>query len=79
MPKEIEAGRLIDRFGAQAVYGRTLGISEIRRIVAAENVLNSFRARENAGDWAKWSSDHPELAELLEIGAYLTRGNNGGN
>ena len=37
-PTEIKAGRLIDRFGAQAVYGRPLGYGEMYRIVLAENV-----------------------------------------
>ncbi len=54
-PTEIEAARLIDRFGAQAVYGRSLGVREMRRIMLAERVeriarhgLDASRPDDNA-------------------------------
>lgn len=77
-PREIEAGRLIDRFGAQAVYGRTLGVKEMRRITVAENVARAYEIRQSSSDWVKWSKDNPELAKLLEYGAVLNRENHGG-
>jgi hypothetical protein len=78
IPREIEAGILIDRFGAQAVYGRTLGVKEIRRIAAAENVVNSYRSRQASTDWYAWAKDHPDMARLRELGAVLNGSNDGG-
>lgn len=44
MPPDIEAGRLVDRFGAQAVYGRPMSMKEMRRIVNAEYLERLHRA-----------------------------------
>ena len=45
--------------------GRPLGIGEIRRMVAAENVIRAYANRKAAEDWAKWAEDHPDQAALL--------------
>jgi len=45
--------------------GRPLFLHEIREIVTAENVEAAYKAREASKDWAKWTSEHPELAEIL--------------
>ena len=55
----------IDRFGAQAVYGRTLGAGEMRRMVLTENVINAYRARERSENWAKWVQENRQASELL--------------
>lgn len=64
-PPEIEAGELVDRFGAQAVYGRTMTRGEMRAILLAETVTRAYRARAEAKEMAAWVSDHPELQSLL--------------
>lgn len=71
MPQEIEMGRLIDRFGAQAVLGRPMGAKEIRRIMAAEYVLNAYRSMTSSENYAAWVNDHPQEAELLSQAAKL--------
>jgi hypothetical protein len=58
------AGRLINRFGAQAVYGRALGYGEMRRILLAENV-ERVAQRFLAKDSAKWFQAHPNDLKLL--------------
>lgn len=55
----------IDRFGAEAVMGRTLGAGEIRRMVAADNVLRAYRSRAHAENWAKWAAENPALNRIL--------------
>ncbi len=64
MPPEIELGQLISRFGAQAVYGRTLGIGEMRRIGLAERV--AFVCRKWLSPTSgQWFAAHPEDNVLL--------------
>lgn len=65
MPREIEAGRLISRFGAQSVYGRTLGLRELRRIRLAERVEQVCR-RWLAPKAGEWFAAHPDDQELFQ-------------
>ena len=65
MPAEIRLLREVDRFGAQAVFGRTLGAKEIRRMMIAENIVNAYRARAASENWAAWETDNPQVAALL--------------
>ena len=62
-PTEIKAGRLIDRFGAPAIYGRPLGYGEMRRIMLAEHVEHVCRKwlDKNAG---KYFTEHPDHKDL---------------
>lgn len=55
----------MDRFGAQAVYGRNLGAGEIRRMITAENTIQAYRDRERAENWAQWAHDNRAAAGLL--------------
>ena len=55
----------IDRFGAQAVFGRPLGVDEITSMRVVENIILSVKARERASDYAKWVTDNPEAQELI--------------
>ena len=64
-PPEIEAGELVNRFGAQVVYGRTMTRGEMRAILLAETVVRAYRERAEAGEVATWAIDHPELQTLL--------------
>jgi hypothetical protein len=65
MPHEIEAGRLINRYGAGAVYGRLLGVREMRRINLAENLEHICRRwlEPKAGEWF---AAHPEQMQLFQ-------------
>lgn len=74
IPREIELGRVVDRFGAQAVFGRAIGSKEIRRIAMAERTVRLFRERERAENWAAWVVNNPEEAELLSRAAELANG-----
>jgi len=65
MPKELVLLRYVDRFGANAVFGRTPGAGELRSMVISENVVNAYHSRAKAGDWAKWANENPELNRLL--------------
>jgi len=62
---ELLAGQLITRFGAQAVYGRSLGYGELRRIWYAEAVVSAYHERARASDWVAWAQQNPQLNSLL--------------
>lgn len=64
---EIEALKMIDRFGAQAVYGRPLGIGEMRRLLTAERIVKIYvdRAEFETG-YANWGIANPDAARILE-------------
>lgn len=62
---EVEALELIDRFGAQAIYGRVLGVSELRAMYHAERIVNAYRARARAESRVDWNEAHPASAKLL--------------
>ena len=64
-PPELRLLREIDRFGAQAVFGRPLGAGEMRRMMIAETIVHAYRARAAAENWAAWETANPELAALL--------------
>ena len=55
----------VNKFGVEAVFGRPLFLHEIREMIIAENTADAYKARKASGDWAKWSVENPELAELL--------------
>ena len=74
IPQEIRLARCLDRFGAQAVMGRTLSANEVNRIMAAEAVIASYQSRAKAADWAAWANAHPGEAELLSRAAELANG-----
>ena len=74
IPREIELGAIVDRFGAQAVFGRAIGAGEIRRIAMSERIVRAYREREQAENWAAWVVNNPQDAELLSIAAELANG-----
>ena len=65
MPKELVLLGYVDRFGAQAVFGRTPGTKELKSMILAENVINAYKSRERAGDWVAWARENPGLNSLL--------------
>ncbi len=42
-----------------------LGAGELRRLVAAENIVKGYQARAAAENWAKWAEDNPGISALL--------------
>ena len=52
------------------MYGRTLGLVEMRRIMTAERVVNTYRAW-MAGDMAKWAAANPNDFEFISTVAKL--------
>ncbi len=71
MPREYEIGRLIDRFGAGAVYGRLLGVGEMRRIMRVEAVIDAYRSRATWRDeggalsMSDWALKHAASSRML--------------
>lgn len=45
--------------------GRTLGAGEIRRMIAADNVVKAYRSRAASDNWAQWAQKNPEMSRLL--------------
>lgn len=64
-PPEIEAGELINRFGVESVYGRTLTVEEMREMMTAETIVMAYRARAEAESMADWADNHPDAQTLL--------------
>lgn len=56
----------IDRFGLEAITGRRqFYFGELRRLIIAENIVNAYRARASAENWAVWAMENPIMAKLL--------------
>lgn len=64
-PLELEAAKLIGRFGVEAVYGRACGVTELRRMSAALNIESWYHERQRAENWAKWAEDHRNESAAL--------------
>ena len=70
LPFEVEAGSLVNRFGAAAVFGNgLLGLKQMRDILLAENVAQAHQAEQRAERTeegaAGWASRNPSAASLL--------------
>ena len=64
--KEIEQLNRIERFGLEAVTGRRVFLfRDFIRMRTAENVVNSYRSRQQAGNWAEWVESNPRPAQIL--------------
>lgn len=64
-PDELILLGYIDRFGAQAVFGRALTARELRGMVLAENVKNAYESRKKSDNWGAWQLTHPDEDRLL--------------
>ena len=64
-PPELRLLHEIDRFGAQAVFGRPLAAREMRQMMVAEGIVHAYHAHAAAENWAAWETANPELAALL--------------
>ena len=56
----------IDRFGVPGVYGRLLGVGEIRRMTRAELIVHASQAQTQNANWAEWHRDNPGLVAMLD-------------
>ncbi len=63
---ELDLLSQIDRFGVQAVMGRTLGYLEIVRLRLAESVANAYFERAKSNNWDTWARTYPDKHRLLE-------------
>lgn len=64
-PKELEAGRLIARFGADVVLGAPAGYKYLRRIAAVEMIVKAYQERSASDDWADWTHKNPDASRML--------------
>ncbi len=70
--REIQLGNLIDRYGVQAIFGRSyLGAAEINKMLAAQRIVRLSREVKEYTDaegkinWVKWAQEDPQGAEDL--------------
>ena len=55
----------INKYGVQAVMGRTLGHNEILCMNTAESIVGACTSRFKSTDWAQWAQDNPGQSQLL--------------
>lgn len=55
----------LDRFGAEATYGRQIGAGEMRRMVIVENVISAYRESKNTSSLAEWIKHNHDKYRLL--------------
>ena len=44
---------------------KTFYVSELRRLILAENIVSAYRRREASSNWAAYALDNPEMSEIL--------------
>lgn len=65
LPNEIRIARLVERFGADSIYGRPLGAKEIINIELAEDVILLYEEKSKQANQAEWANNHPFENDLL--------------
>jgi len=69
IPDELVLLWSIDRYGVDAIFGRSLSFQEVRSMTLADNVYSAYKERARSENWAEWASTHPTKARLLaEVG-----------
>jgi hypothetical protein len=70
-PTELDALRAIRVFGAEAVWGRPIGVGEMKRMMVAESIVRAHvsRATHKEG-WAAWAAANPGLNALLNAAMF---------
>jgi hypothetical protein len=71
MPDELILSRTVDKYGAQAVFGRTLSFQEIRSMSLSENVYSAYQERARSENWAQWAEANPGKARLINAAGML--------
>ena len=75
IPKELVLLNYVDRFDAQAVFGRTPGAGELKGMIMAEQTMNAYNMRKNykddegKTDWVEFANKYPYYNWLLIMGA----------
>ena len=64
---------MVEKYGAQSVYGRTLSANEISRMEYADMMVNIFESRKNSNNWAAWVTEHPLWVDRLNEAEALCR------
>jgi hypothetical protein len=71
-PKELDALRAIEVFGAEAVWGRPIGVGEMRRMMVADAIVRAHHGRATHKEgWAAWAAANPEQNALLNAAMRL--------
>ena len=70
-PVELEAWQAINAYGAAGLYGRPLGVREVRRMELGARVVRLYQSFHAAKDWLAWQSDHPKDFEFLTFAMKL--------
>ena len=68
---ELILGWSVEKYGAQAVFGRTLSFHEIRMIDLANNVVGAYRERDKSESWFEWAETHHAKARILNAAGIL--------
>ena len=71
MPDELILARTVDKYGAQAVFGRILSFHEIRMMTLSDNVVTAYTERARSENWAQWAEANPGRARLLNAAGVL--------
>jgi len=64
---------LMDKYGAAAVMGRTLGHNEILCMNTAETITNAYNERLKSPNWATWAMENKNMNVLLTEAMKLAR------
>ena len=64
-PTEIAAGRLVSRFGAEAIYHRRLSYGELNRIQFAERLVAAVLGWKRAQSQGIWAEQYPDEFKLI--------------
>lgn len=55
----------VEKYGAQAVFGRALFLHEMKEMNIAENIYNAYQSRKASGNLAEWTTKNEGLAGIL--------------
>lgn len=56
----------IERFGLEAITGRRqFFYGELRRLIVAENIVQSYRSRAQTENWGEWAVKNKDMARIL--------------
>jgi hypothetical protein len=59
----------------EAITGRRiLYFGEIRRMIAAENIVTAYLSRRASQNWGKWAQDNPALEKIILDAEVLANG-----
>ena len=71
IPDELVLVRSVNKYGVEAVFGRTLSFHEIRMMTLTENIVNAHDERKRSENWAQWAEVNHGKAELLGVAGRL--------